>query len=176
MRYNADRERIEVTVVPVDRMLIPPEGVRVHAEVVESIPDDAARELDAEILAPGFQAKLFLEVGSRPEKIVTLRLSVDDYPRAFTFRVPCTGNTGDVPEVLDGMAVMITSPKPQHAYQSPLDELPVELLADVPDGSFQVPGDRLEVGIDRNNDRDFRDEPLLNIEVGSSSPGHATDV
>ncbi|WP_010585272.1 carboxypeptidase-like regulatory domain-containing protein [Schlesneria paludicola] len=161
VRYNADRERIEVTVVPVDRSLIPPEGIRIHAETVEPIADDAARELDADLAGPGFEAKMFVEVASRLEKAITLRLNVDDYPRAFTFRVPCQGNTGYLPEVLDAMSTSITFPKPQSSYQSPLEELSVELQMDVPEGSFQVPGDLLEVGIDRNNDRDFRDEPVL---------------
>lgn len=163
VRYNADRERIEVSVVPVDRSLIPQEGVKIHAEILEPIPDDATRELDADLVGPVFEAKLFVEAVSQLGKTLTLRISVDEYPRAFTFRVPCQGNTGYLPEVLDAMSTVITSPKPQTAFQSPLEELPVELQMDVPEGSFQVPADVLEVGIDRNNDRDFRDEPVLTL-------------
>lgn len=161
VRYSADRQRIEISVVPIDRALLPSGGVKIHGELLEGIADDASRELDAEIVAPRYEANLFVEVASRAEKSVTLTLSVDDYPRAFTFRVPCETNTGDIPEAMDVMAVSLISPKPPIAYQSPLDDVPVELQVDVPDGAFRIPGDVLEVGIDRNNDRDFRNEPVL---------------
>jgi hypothetical protein len=51
--------------------------------------------------SPATEAELFVEVPSAAGKFVTLRLTVDDYPRAIFFRVPCSGETSDVPEDLD---------------------------------------------------------------------------
>lgn len=161
VRYNADRERIEVTVVPIDRSQIPPEGVKVRAEIVEPLPIDAERELEGDVVSPNFEARLFVAVDSQSEKFLTMQISVDDYPRAFIFRIPCSENTAELPPILDAMAASITSPKPKSAYQSPLDSIPVEFSVDAPDGAFQIPGDTIEVGIDRNNDRDFLNEPVL---------------
>lgn len=160
VRYNADRERIEVTVAPIDRSQLPPEGVRIRAEIIEPLPIDAERELEGHVVTPNFEARLFVAVESQAEKFLTLHISVDDYPRAFIFRIPCSENTTDLPLILDAMAASITSPKPKSAYQSPLDSIPVELSIDAPDGAFQIPGDTIEVGIDRNNDRDFLNEPV----------------
>jgi Carboxypeptidase regulatory-like domain len=163
VRYNSDRERIEVTIVPIDRALIPPQGVKIRANLIEAIPEDAARELEADLTAPSFVARMFVEVSPGAEKIVTLQLSVDDYPRAFTFRVPCQGNTGILPAVTNEMGVAISSPAEKTCYQTPLNVVAVDLQVDVPEGAFRVSGDVLQVGIDRNNDRDFRDEPVLSL-------------
>ncbi|MEI8019537.1 MAG: carboxypeptidase-like regulatory domain-containing protein [Schlesneria sp.] len=163
VQYNADRERIEVTIVPIDRGLIPPQGVKIRANLIEAIPEDAARELEADLAAPSFEARMFVEVPTGPEKIVTLQLSVDDYPRAFTFRVPCHGNTGNLPAITNEMGVTISSPAEKKCYQTPLNVVAVDLQVDVPEGAFRVSGDVLQVGIDRNNDRDFRDEPVLSL-------------
>ena len=163
VRYNADRERIEVTVVPIDNALLPPQGVKVRMHLLEPLPDDASRELEAEIGSPDFEARMFADVAARPEKSVTLQLSVDDYPRAFIFRVPCETNTGNLPAVTDELAVVITASQTRAMFQSPVADVPVDVQVNVPDGAFQIPGDVLEAGIDRNNDRDFRDEPTLRL-------------
>lgn len=163
VRYNADRERIEVTVVPIDRTQIPPKGMKVSAQIIEALPIDAERELEGEIVPPNFEARLFVAVESQAEKFVTMHLSVDDYPRAFIFRIPCSENTTELPPILDAMAASITAPKSGSAYQSPLESVPVELSVDAPDGAFQIPGDMIEVGIDRNNDRDFLNEPVTTL-------------
>lgn len=163
VQYNGDRERIEVTIVPIDRAVIPPQGVKIRANLIEAIPEDAARELEADLAAPSFEARMFVEVPSAPEKIVTLQLSVDDYPRAFTYRVPCHGNTGILPAITNEMGATISSPAEKICYQTPLDVVAVDLQVDVPEGAFRANGDVLQVGIDRNNDRDFRDEPVVSL-------------
>ena len=164
VRYNADRERIEITIVPIDRTLIPPQGVKIRANLLEPLPADAACVLQADLVAPSFEARMFIEVpSSQTEKVVTLQLSVDDYPRAFSFRVPCQNSTGILPTITDGMGIAISSPAGNTAYRAPLDDVAVELQVDAPEGAFQSSGDVIHVGVDRDNDRNFREEPVLSL-------------
>ena len=163
VQYNADRERIEVTLVPVDRSQIPLEGVDVRAEIVEPLPLDAERELEGQIAAPNFEARLFVSVPSQPEKFLTMQISVDDYPRAFTFRIPAPKTRPNCHRSWMRWRLRSRRRKRKAAYQSPLDTLPVEFRVDAPDGAFQFPGDALDVGIDRNNDRDFLNEPVSTL-------------
>ena len=163
VRYDADRERIEISVVPIDPSLMPADGVKVLAEIVPPLSGDAIRELEGFINGPRFECNLFAEVPKSIDRVVALQITVDDYPRGFLYRVPCQRTTSELPEILDAMSASITAPKPMTAFQSPLETLPVELKVDAPDGAFLIPGDKLEVGIDRDNDRDFRTEPVLTL-------------
>ena len=163
VRYLAEEERIEITLTGVEHFGIPKEGVKVSATFLEPLPAGSARQLEAILTSTESKTKLFAEVPRRPGKIVTLQLSVDEYPRAFTYRIPCDRNTGDLPPVTDACSVVITEPSSNASFKTPRDTIPVEVRVDVPEGAFQRPGDLLEVGIDRNNDRFLLDETALSL-------------
>jgi hypothetical protein len=162
VRYRAARERIEITITAQDPSLLPAGGARIQAEIVEPIPPDAERQLEAVLKSPATEAELFVEVPSAPGKFVTLRLSVDDYPRAIYYRVPCSGETSDVPEDLDVLAVRIAELPHGTIYKPPTASIPVRLAIDAPAAALSEPPLKVEVGIDRNRDRELRgDETLL---------------
>jgi hypothetical protein len=95
---------------------------------------------------------------------VTLRLTVDDYPRAIFYRVPTSGETSDVPEDLDSLAVRIVGLPDGNVYKPPTQSIPVELAIDAPSSGQKNPPLRVEVGIDQNRDRELRgDETVLLI-------------
>jgi len=162
VRYRAARERIEIVVAAQDPLLLPADGVRIRAEIVEPIPADAERQLETVLKSPATEAELFAEVPAGPGKFVTLRLTVDDYPRAMYFRVPCSGETSDVPEDLDVLAVRITDLPQGTIYKPPTAMIPVQLAIDAPAAALKSPPLKVEIGIDRNRDRELRgDETLL---------------
>lgn len=180
VRYRAGRERIEITVSPQDGAQLPPDGVRIHGDLAEPIPTEAERQLDA-VLKPGDnEAELFVQVDSEPGGFVTLRLSIDDYPRAMYFRVPISGETSDVPEDLDLLAIRVTELPEGVVYKHPIGTIPVQAAIDAPASGSKNPPLRVEVGLDQNRDRELKgDQTVLLVNdrqvtaslVGVSKPG-----
>ncbi len=120
-------------------------------------------QLDGEITAPDYAATLFAEVPADPGKTLTLRLTVDNYPRAFIYRVPVGVQSTDVAEETDLRAIRILAPAAGKAYKAPVEFIPVDVQVDAPIGAFQNRDDVLEIGIDVDRDRDLRGEPSLRL-------------
>ncbi len=161
VRYRAARERIEVRITAIDPSLLPDGGARLHADVLEPLPADAERQLDA-VLRPGdAEANLHVEVPAAAGRVVTLRLSVDGYPRAIYYRVPCSGETSDVPEDLDLLAARIVELPQGTVYKPPLATIPVRIELDAPAGALNNPPLRVLAGLDRNRDRELRGDETL---------------
>jgi hypothetical protein len=94
--------------------------------------------------------------------VVTLALSVDDYPRAIYYRVPVSGETSDIPEDLDLLAVRIAALPEGAIYKPPVAAIPVRLAVDAPASILKSPPLRIEAGLDRNRDRELiGDETVL---------------
>ncbi len=144
-----------------DPTLLPSDGVRIHGEIAELLPVDAERQLDA-VLHPGkSDVELYVEVPQSPEQFVTLRLTVDGYPRAIYYRVPISGETSDIPEDLDMLAVRIVGLPEGTIYKPPTSAIPVQLAIDAPASISKVPPLRVEIGIDRNRDRELRGDETI---------------
>jgi hypothetical protein len=161
VRYRAGLERIEIRVTAQDPSLLPAEGVRIHGEIAEPLPADAERQLDAVLNARQSEADMYVEVPASPGQVVTLRLTVDGYPRAIYYRVPTSGETSDVPEDLDALAVRIVGLPDGTVYKPPTAAIPVELAIDAPASAQKNPPLRVEVGIDQNRDRELRGEETV---------------
>jgi hypothetical protein len=161
VRYRAGRERIEIRASPQDPSLMPADGVRIHGEIAELLPAEAERQLDA-VLRPGqTEAEMYFEVPSAPDTAVTLRLTVDDYPRAIYFRVPISGETSDVPEEMDLLAVRIAGLPEGTICKPPTASIPVQLAIDAPASVLKNPPLRVELGIDQNRDRELRGDDTV---------------
>ena len=63
----------------------------------------------------------------------------------------------------DVVAVRILNPKSGKSLSSPQVELPVDLEVDAPWGAFDERRDYIEIGLDRNRDRELRGDPTLKI-------------
>jgi hypothetical protein len=153
VRYRAGRERIEIRVSPQDAALLPAGGVRIHGEIAEQLAPEAVRQLDAMLTREG-DAELHVEIPATAGGVATLQLTVDDYPRAIYFRVPTNGETSDVPEDMDLLAVRITELPKGTIYRPPTATIPLRLEIDAPASALKSPPLRVEVGIDRNRDRE----------------------
>ncbi|MCU0877508.1 MAG: carboxypeptidase-like regulatory domain-containing protein [Pirellulaceae bacterium] len=163
VRYSRARERIEIQVSPVDDSLLPAEGVRLSAELAETIAPDAERQLAA-LLRPGEPpAEMFVEVPAAAGRVANLRISVDGFPRAFLYRVPCTSDVADVPEDLEVLAVNLPPLPEGTIYQPPRDSLPVTVEIDAPAAALTTPPLLVEVGIDRNRDRELVGDEIVRI-------------
>jgi hypothetical protein len=124
--------------------------------------------------------ELFVQVDSEPGGFVILRLTIDDYPRAMYFRVPISGETSDVPEDLDLLAVRVTELPEGMVYKHPVGTIPVQAAIDAPASGSRNPPLRVEVGLDQNRDRELKGDQtvLLTTDrqvtaslVGVSKPG-----
>jgi hypothetical protein len=163
VRYRAARERIEIRITAQDGALLPPDGVRIHGEVLEPLATDAERQLDAVLTSAHSSAELFVETPSEADQAVTLQLTVDDDPRALYFRVPTAGETGDIPEDLDVLAVRVIELPDGAVYKPPTATIPVKLAIDAPASALKNPPLRVEVGLDQNRDRELRGDDTVLI-------------
>lgn len=161
--YDFDAGRLRIRVQPQDRSLLPPGTVHVHADLLPVPPAGTQTRLDGELTAPDYEANLYADIVPDPGKTLTVRISVDGYPRAFIYRVPLGMASPDVAESLDLREVRILAPLSGAAYKAPIDTLPVDFEVDSPLGAFDNPDDVVEIGIDVNRQRDLRGDRTVRI-------------
>jgi hypothetical protein len=161
--YNAQKERIEITVVPNDRSLLPTGGVRVRCEFADPLAPDVDAQLDGEVKEPRYSANLYADVPLSGNRVVTLSLTVDGYPRAFVYRVPCSSERLDIDEASGLLDITILKPAPGEAVKAPIDVVPVKVRVNAPPGSFQNDRSYVELGIDRDRDREFQGDETIKL-------------
>ena len=159
--YNPERERVELRLRLVAPGLLPTGNMHVHAELGGDIPAGLQVRFDAEISPENPEILLNAPVPAASERIATLHLSVDDYPRAFVYEVPCWSLATDIPEKTDLMDVRITGLPEGETYKAPAGNIPVRFEVDAPRGAFEDDRDVLYVGYDLDRDRELNDEPRI---------------
>ena len=85
--------------------------------------------------------------------------------RAIYYRVPCSGETGDIPEDMDLLTVRVVGLPQGTVYQPPTAAIPVQLQIDAPASALKNPPLLVEVGVDRNRDRELRGDETLTLSV-----------
>lgn len=161
VQYDAEIGRIEIRVLPRSDALLPPGGSRVSCEVVGSLPAEATRRLEGVILSADRPAELFVETGGIRDDAVVLQLTVDGYPRAFHYRVPLTGTRSNIPPETGASAVRVRAPLPGTAFKTPLASVPVAIEVDAPMGARWTGSEAVEIGFDRDRDRELRGEETI---------------
>ncbi len=161
--YDFDAGRLRIRVQAQDKSLLPPGKVHVHADLVPPPPAGTQTRLDGELTAPDYEAELYADIIPDPGKTLTLRISIDGYPRAFVYHVPLGAESPDVPELLDLREVRILLPLSGAAYKAPIDSIQVDFEVDSPLGAFNNPDDVLEMGIDVNRQRDLRGDKTVRL-------------
>ena len=160
--------KITVDLMLRDRQDLPPlsdeKPIRVQWTNQEVLGPDPSGKFEARItVAEPAEDALFAAVVSRPGKVVPVYLTVDDYPRAFMFPVPCDQATGPVEPAADLRNVEITWPEGGHCYRVPLppgSPMLVKFKVDAPADAFQEGRGVVELGIDRNRDRELRPDEV----------------
>jgi len=158
VRYNAIEERIEITITAENPAGMPDKPVRVACETLEPLPTGTQARLSDELRAPDYRAELWIQAPLDPARVVTLSLSVDDYPRAFLFRVPCQESGRDLAPEDDLMAIRVKSPVMDTAYKAPAASIDVVAEVDLPRAAEDDPTAEIELGFDTDRDREFRGE------------------
>jgi len=159
--YDPERERIEIHVAAIHPDRLPDGDVRVQAEFSGDVPAGREIHLDAEISAQHPQAVMHAGMPAVRDRVVTVQLNVDGYPRAFVYDVPCWAQIADVPEKVDLMDVRLTGLPRGQVYKAPAGSIPVGIEVDAPIGSFDNDDDRLYVGIDEDRDRELVGNPRI---------------
>lgn len=160
--YDFQEQRVRIRVSAPNPAVLPPGVLKVRAEFVEPLEEAAERRLEGELRAPDFKTDLYAEIESKPQRIATLLLHVDGYPRAFVFRVPCWVHSVELPEQRDLLDVRIVQ-LPQGRNYLPVDPVPVRLQVDASDGAFDRPDDVVEVGVDLDRDRELEGEQVVSL-------------
>jgi hypothetical protein len=160
--YSRELERLFVRVEPQDRSLLPPGGVKVHLDIAEELPPATEGSFDARLDADNPRAELYVRM-LPGDKTLTARVTVDGYPRAFVYRVPCRRPLQDVPEEIGLRNVEVLAPPANKSFGAPATSIPAEFRIDAPLGSFQRAGDFVEFGLDPNRNREFDGEPTLHF-------------
>ncbi|MBW3598111.1 MAG: hypothetical protein KY475_12655, partial [Planctomycetes bacterium] len=158
--YDPVEERVEVRVVADDPALLPPGGARVQAEFVPPLSAEAEARTEGRVDVAAGPAVLYAALpASHPE--VMLRLQVDDFPRAFLYRIDPSRAVRDILEDTDALAARVIALPDGVKYPVPAPAFPVTVEIDAPPGSFQSAADVVEIGVDRDRDREFvGDHPL----------------
>lgn len=159
--YDLAQQRIEISVKPRDRDLIPPNGLKVRCETPEPLPPGSESRLEGTIAAPQFEARLYLRTPADEGRAQSLSIGAGNYPRAFFYRVPCGVASADLPEADDVLAVRVLAPETGKWYKAPVETIPVKVEVDAPRGAFANGRDMVEIGLDVDRDREFRGELSL---------------
>jgi hypothetical protein len=115
--------------------------------------------------APNFRGELETTLTGRwprdldplAEDFLPIRVNVDKYPRGFEFRLPKTTTIANLLPSKDKASLRFVSPQPDAAYKA-ADSITARVQVEVPEGYFNGSNSFAEVGIDRNQDRELRDE------------------
>ncbi|MEM8669146.1 MAG: hypothetical protein AAGG48_16610 [Planctomycetota bacterium] len=162
--FDVLTRRMEIRVNANSPGIIPPEGIDVSAEIRGR---GTAKPviLNGVIDSPSYSAEL---LGYIPASVDWARvtLTIDNYPRAFVMDVPCSDSITNYERQAELFEVRLLSPSAGRSFSSAVDAIPVELQVDAPSGSFPFLAtheDYVEVGVDRDRDREFRDERPLRL-------------
>lgn len=161
--YSTARRRAEVVISPIDPSLLPLGGVNISAAVREALPPAAERKLQGILSEDAPEVRLFVEAPRGPGQKVTLELTVDDYPRAFTFVVPCDSDQAEIAADDNQLSAAILAPSAGAAFSGSLKEIPVKLRVDAPLASARQSQLSIEIGLDRNRDRELIGEPTVKL-------------
>lgn len=158
--YDRDEERVVVRVAADDPALLPPGGARVRCEFAPPLSPSAEARLEGQVNDAEHPAVLYAELPARgPE--TTLYIHVDDFPRAFIYRIDPAHSRRNLPEDTDALAARLIALPQGTKYPAPAPAFPATVEIDAPPGSFQNADDVVEIGVDKDRDREFiGDAPL----------------
>jgi hypothetical protein len=160
VRYDPAAERVTVRITADDPSLLPAAGSTVRFSFQPPLPPSAEMRSEGRIDFARPIALLYAEL-TRRDSPATLFLNVDSYPRAFVYRIDPSRSAGVIAEDADALAARIVSVPEGIRYPAPVAGVPVSVEIDAPPGSFHNGGDLVEIGIDKDRDREFAgDDPL----------------
>jgi hypothetical protein len=161
--YDEKLERVLIHVTPQDAALLPAGGVKIRANFGDALATGAQARTEDVVQGPQYAGLLYGEIPPEQGRVVTVHVDVDDYPRAFTFAVPCFADATNIVEQTDRISLEVVRLPQGIAYQAPAGKIPVELQVDVPPTAVLSGADLLEVGIDERRDRELLGDSVLRL-------------
>jgi hypothetical protein len=123
--------------------------IQVIWEVAKALDGTARMKDRGEITSPGGGTRLFVQVEPGANREVPVRLTVDGWPRAFQYQVPCDRDRQRVDRLRSLSRIQIVSPPAGKAFRVPLKApLDIQFQVDAPEDAFQEAGDVVEVALD----------------------------
>ncbi|MCM2369869.1 carboxypeptidase-like regulatory domain-containing protein [Aporhodopirellula aestuarii] len=159
LSYDAKTRKLSVKVAAVSDAIVPKGGINLSVHVQASGAANAAT-LTGVLGAPDFVATLSSIVPSSSSWAEVV-IDVDGYPRAFTYRIPCETSTTSFDKQSERFDIRIKSPLAGTVFGAAAKSIPVHLEIDSPVGTFPLQNigqDFIEVGLDMDRDREFRNE------------------
>ena len=174
--YDITTERLGIRLEAINRNAIPVDGLRIRCDFL-----GLSREVETlweQLRPPSYEAVITTRVPAEEQRIVTIFVAVDDYPRGFVFQVPCRVSERNVAPITHLHRVRILNPRPNHAFKAPVASIPVEIQVDAPVGSFPFEGggDLVEVGIDEDQDRELRQENTVRFQSDRQVRVHLSSI
>jgi len=166
--YSARLRKILIELRFIDPEILPPsledEPVRVEWVTEGELDPNTPMKDEGKLVAADATAQLDAKVEPAFDRKVIVRLTVDGYPRAFVYHVPCDRDREHIRRERSLSEIRITAPEDNHAYRIPMEEnIEVELQVDAPENAFQEAGDLIEMGIDADRDRELRGEEVRSL-------------
>jgi hypothetical protein len=164
--YDPGSRRLRVTIEAVDPDLCPEGEVQLTLEVDKRFVSARGGGTYTTFLkAPNYRGELETTLTGRwprdfdplAEDYLPIRVNVDKYPRGFEFRLPKTTTLTNLQPSRDQVSIRFITPKPEAAFAA-ADSIEARVEVEVPEGYFNVPNSLVEIGIDRNQDRELREE------------------
>lgn len=167
--YDPGSRRLLITADAVDPKLCPDGEIELTLEIDKKFVSARGGSTYTTFLkAPNFRGELETTLTGRwprdlnplDEDFLSIRVNVDKYPRGFEFRLPKTTTTVNLSPTRDKASLRFISPQPEAAYKA-VNSIAAQVQVDVPEGFFYTTDSFAEVGIDRNQDRELRDEEFV---------------
>lgn len=148
--------------------LVPPTGIKLALRVPRYW-EQQPNKLQDILSSPDQEVRLDAFLVPTSSQFLMAAIDVDEYPRAFIFRIPRDQPATRVEPTADYHAVRIISPISGTPFRKPEDgpvQIPITLQVDAPYSAFDTPdsatkaGSYVEVGIDENQDLQLQNESL----------------
>lgn len=160
--FDAVSSEFKVRVVGRDAVALPKAGVRLalnfdppeESGSVRAVLDRSSSSVELTALVPSSGTESGL-----PRRVL---LNVNDYPSAFAWLIPRTS----VPLVGEDQttnSIQILDPPPGTSQTSDVRTVTATLQIVASPGFPGSPGQKLQVGIDRDRDRELHDEPIVDL-------------
>ncbi|XZE46758.1 carboxypeptidase-like regulatory domain-containing protein [Pirellulaceae bacterium SH467] len=160
--YDSISETAELVLTCQDPSLLPASGIPVAGRVRENLPKGTEMKLSGTLL-PDTPLRLYCKVPVTTLRLLNVELDIEEYPRAFVASIPCWRTFSSAPVRNDRPRIQIENVLPNSALVPGQSLQDVQVLVDAWADSFLNDGDRLEIGWDEDQDREFEDESPLVI-------------
>ncbi|GAB5442192.1 MAG: hypothetical protein Fues2KO_25410 [Fuerstiella sp.] len=160
--FDADSGEFKVQVTADDLQKLPPNDVRLALRfdppnktgAVRAVLNRSTPTVELSIQHPTLDG-----ADRRPERVV---LDVNGYPSTFAWRIP-RSSVPAIAEDQSTLQIRIVAPEPGSSQTSAQQTVTTTLQIVAPPGFPNSPGQQLQVGIDRDRDRELHDEPVVDL-------------